>query len=271
VAGLEDAIVNCIEQTASKSAPTLKKSEKSSKDSKFGIFKRREHLSMRRTNFEPSLTIPPAHLQQSGSNGTPSSDSSIDSAKEGPFTPSLQDVKVKFDSLKEKYESLVKAMYVSLDAGQQVLAPLPFTVEEEETLPSHELRANTPNARRSIRDSMTTTSGSFVEWFDAEEGGPQEFIMDYAQDASEPASRIVSTTIESTADSSSVDTDFEDDDATPLEAPTAQDTSSGLLQVVRRTHLPCPAPPDEGSLFAILKKNVGRVCSNSILSAFHLI
>lgn len=216
------------------------------------------------------LTTSPAHLHQSGSNGTPSSDSSIDSAREGSSTPSLQDVKAKFDDLKEKYASLVKAMYVSLDAGQQVLAPLPFTVEEEDMAPSHELRANTPNARKSIRDSMTTTSGSFVEWFDAEEDGPQEFIMDYAQDASEPASRIVPSTIESTADTSSVDTDFEDADATPLEAPAVQDASSGPLQVVRRTHLPCPAPPDEGSLFAILKKNVGRVRLNFHYARFLL-
>jgi hypothetical protein len=159
--------------------------------------------------------------------------------------------------LKAQYSTLVKTMQVSLsEATQQVLPPLPFTAEEGENAPTHRHRAITPVTGKSLRDSITSTSGSFIEWFDADEG-PQEFIMEPGQDVSEPPSRMLSAVNE--PDTSSIDTDFEEPDTL---SPTAQEIgypSFGDTQVIRRGQLPCLPPSDEGSLFAILKKNVGKV------------
>jgi len=138
------------------------------------------------------------------------------------------------------------------EATQQAHTPLPFTAEEEK-VPSHRQRVATAVTGISLRDSITTSSGSFVEWFDADEG-PQEFVMEPGQEMSEPPSRMLSTANE--RDSSSIDTDFEEPDT--LSSP-AQEIGCLSPQVARRVQLPCLPPSDEGSLFAILKKNVGKV------------
>jgi len=142
------------------------------------------------------------------------------------------------------------------EATQQVQPPLPFTAEEEENAPTHRQQPTTPVAGRSLRNSIASTSGSFAEWFDADEG-PQEFIMEPGQDMSEPPSRMLSAANE--PDTSSIDTDIEEPDT--LSSPTQEIgyLSFGDTQVIRRTQLPCLPPSDEGSLFAILKKNVGKV------------
>ena len=148
-------------------------------------------------------------------------------------------------------------MQVSLsEAIQQAHPPLPFTAEEEENSPTYRQKATTPVTRRSLRDSITSTSGSFVEWFDADEG-PQEFIMEPGQDMSEPPSRLLSNANE--PDTSSIDTDIEEPDTVYAPTQEIEYLSFGDTQVIRRTQLPCLPPSDEGSLFAILKKNVGKV------------
>lgn len=160
--------------------------------------------------------------------------------------------------MKAQYSTFLKVMQVSFtEAAQQIQPPLPFTAEEEEHAPSHHQRVTTSVTGISLRDStITSSSGSFVEWFDADEG-PQEFVMEPGQEMSEPPSRILSTTNE--RDTSSIDTDFEEPDT--LSSPTQEIgyLSFGDPQVVRRVQLPCLPPTDEGSLFAILKKNVGKV------------
>lgn len=145
-------------------------------------------------------------------------------------------------------------MQDSLNESGQLTASLPATVEEEELSETYGQRTSTPvtGTRKSIRDSITTTSESIMEWFDAVEDGPQEFILDIGQDASEPGSRLVPSSTET----SSVDTDFESLSAS---GPLVESVTFNAQQIIRRTQLPCPPPGDEGSLFAILKKNVGKV------------
>lgn len=133
-----------------------------------------------------------------------------------------------------------------------LMVPLPPTVEEEETAEHFGQRTSTPATRKSFRDSIASTSDSVVEWFDAVDEGPQEFIMELGQEMSEPGSRMLSTS----AETSSIDTDFE---STSVSEPLPETVTSGTAQIVRRTQLPCLPPSDEGSLFAILKKNVGKV------------
>lgn len=174
----------------------------------------------------------------------------------------LQEIRTNFDVLKAQYSTLVKLLQTPLnDTPQQILSPLPSTFEEEEEkVAIRTQRVNTPVTHKSLRDSTTTMSDSFVEWFDAEDEGPQEFIMDVGQDAFEPPSRMHSVTNDISADNSSIDTDYEEALTTSVSVAHGESTSFGKVQVVRRTQLPALPPADEGSLFAILKKNVGKVC-----------
>ena len=109
---------------------------------------------------------------------------------------------------------------------------------------------------KSNRASISTnTSDSF--WFDAPEfdDGPEEFLLestgadDHAQD---------SRTVDSNdrEDANSVDTDIEGEE-TPKRV--SIELPPDASQVTRRIQLPSLPPADEGSLFAVLKKNVGKV------------
>ncbi|KAF9480033.1 oxysterol binding protein [Pholiota conissans] len=227
---LEGSIANLsLELNPQKFNSLNKKSDKPLKESKFGLFKR---------------------LQ----------DGNVDGHSSHPltFTDPLQDIRTKLDALKVQYSTLVKVLQTPLhDTPQQMLSPLPSTLEEEEEMAlACAQRVNTPVTHKSLRDSVTTMSDSFVEWFDAEDEGPQEFIMDAGLDMSEPPSRMLSVNNDNATDSSSIDTDYEEAlTASVSGVVQANSKSSGQLQVVRRTQLPALPPADEGSLFAILKKN----------------
>jgi hypothetical protein len=104
-------------------------------------------------------------------------------------------------------------------------------------------------------------SDSVHEWFDALDGA-EEFVMDVQStpDGLEQPSRTLTNESRSSLgqqDTSSVDTDAATD--TPYHEE-KQAVSPGEPQVVRRTQLPAPPVADEGSLFTILKNNVGKVC-----------
>lgn len=186
-----------------------------------------------------------------------------------PLPDALQDIRAKFDALKSQYSALVKIMQTSLVDASQRTSPLPFTPEEDSRL-DQASQMTSPPPRSSYRNSMATTaSGSLAEWFDAEDDGPQEFVMDLGHEMSEPGSRLLPPDEESNPDNdrSSEDTDFEEPErvASPIQEPTPSPFGSAL--VTRRTQLPCLPPSDEGSLFAILKKNVGKVRLLSIRGA----
>lgn len=94
------------------------------------------------------------------------------------------------------------------------------------------------------------TTGSDVVWYDAPEldDGPQEFLLD--ADERGPESRILDSELDSTSDS--------DDDRSPSSPIVTKDPTA----VARRSKLPALPPADEGSLFTVLKKNVGKVSMN---------
>ena len=166
----------------------------------------------------------------------------------------VQDVRAKFDSLKDHYSALVKVLQTPLHEAIPPASYLPFTPEEdirEESLPMRSASVN----RQPVRNSTATSiSESFVEWFDAEDDGPQEFVMDLGPEMSEPGSQL----LPSDEDNSSVNTDIGQYERLTSPIPEGV-VHPGQAQVVRRTQLPCLPPSDEGSLFAILKKNVGKV------------
>jgi hypothetical protein len=164
------------------------------------------------------------------------------------------------DTLKTQHATLLKSIHTLalLDVGQSVRgAPLSIT-EEESSEPltySPSPSFSTPHSRKRTSVLTTTTSESVNEWFDADSA--EEFILDIppAQLDSRQPSKIMSNDSRSSLGGSSVDTDIVGEPSrVPSESPTVIE-----LEVARRTHLPAAPVGDEGSLFAILKKNVGKV------------
>lgn len=168
------------------------------------------------------------------------------------LTESIQQIQSVLDTLKSQHSALLKAMQSSLP--DKVLSP---TVEEEESAEYQTPQSFTPMTRRSLRESMTASfSDSPLEWFDATDmfDGPEEFVLEPAQDVPAPVG-FLETDSQSNSDNSSIDTNID------VLAPSPEVIrSSGVSKIMRRTQLPVPSFSDEGSLFNILKKNVGKVC-----------
>lgn len=199
--------------------------------------------------------------------------------------PTWQRLQSALDALKAQHTALVRSVHnlTVVESGQG--SPLPITTEEEEQADNSGASGyySNPRNRRSKHTSISTNASDLSrEWFDADDGGDdgaQEFIMDVqtTPDGNEQPSRMLtndsrSSVAESVA--SSGDTDVEDnkveeeeeeDDANKKsprlirKGTQRQQPPLGSSQVVRRTQLPAPPVGDEGSLFAILKKNVGKV------------
>ena len=168
------------------------------------------------------------------------------------------------NALKEQHVALAKAVssISYTDAPSTSLASslvLPPRVEEgEEPLPTESpTSASTSLFRsRSNRASVSTNTSDNL-WFDASEfeDGPEEFLLEPAgADDRGPDSRIIDPN--DREDSNSVNTDIEGEE-TPRHEPA--ELPSETSQIARRTQLPSLPPADEGSLFAVLKKNVGKV------------
>jgi hypothetical protein len=195
--------------------------------------------------------------------------------EESPFDPqtspnSLVDQRVQkaLDLLKSQHAMLSKSLpTINLVENSTTNAlhgsPLPSTVEEEVSGGSATpTRFSTPMTRVSKRSSIATSLGdSLNEWFDAPDDldvGAQEFFLDDQdntfQDEKERASRILTNDSRSSLDTedSSRETGLNKKDGLP------ENAKSNPSQVVRRTRLPTGPVGDEGSLFAILKKNVGK-------------
>ncbi|KAJ3990482.1 oxysterol binding protein [Lentinula detonsa] len=260
---LEDAFVNLRDPLKRKSSGVKDKPKEGT--SVFGLFKKGHHGAHESHNESSRLEVidPTSH----------------------------QRMHMAIESLKVQHGSLIKSLQIIsiLDTAQSVhpsaqASPLPGTAEEEEredSIPysASEEKLASSFTRRSKRTSIaTTTNDSILEWFDASEGeGVQEFILDDQTspengDNGESPSRIVNNDSRSSlgnAEESSIDTDIEDlrEEPPVIDQVTHDQQVKGIsqVQVARRTHLPAPITGDEGSLFAVLKKNVGKDLSTIAL------
>lgn len=175
----------------------------------------------------------------------------------------VQDIRTKFDRLKAQYVALMKVNN-SMQETMQAASPLSTMPEESISVKRVPTVKSLSGSRRSVRNSIATTaSESFVEWFDAEDEGPQEFLLDGGPELLEPFSPLDPVD----DGNSSVNTDIVKHER--MGSPISEDNlPQNKLQVIRRNQLPCLAPVDEGSLFAILKKNIGKV-REIVNPAFH--
>jgi len=193
----------------------------------------------------------------------------------GPSVPEKDDVSV-FDSgahgrlcaalntLKEQHAALAKAVssISHTEAPSSSLSSslvLPPRVDEGEEAFHTEspVSASTSLYRSRSKSASVATTTSDSLWFDAPEfdDGPEEFLLESTgADDHGPDSRIIDPN--DREDSNSIDTDIEEEE-TPKHEPA--ELPSYPSQITRRTQLPSLPPADEGSLFTVLKKNVGKV------------
>lgn len=154
---------------------------------------------------------------------------------------------------------------------------LAATSEDGEQTPTAGTSIAQKFARMSIMSS--NSGGSTSVWFDAQEPeGAEEFILDATpgderengvlDEGVQPNSPISQSDKVSSSDTTTdADTDVESEteaENTPETAPTSPAMSQEERQIVRRTELPSGPVGDEGSLFAVLKKNVGKVGSRIV-------
>ncbi|KAH8835365.1 oxysterol binding protein [Flagelloscypha sp. PMI_526] len=262
--------VNSLKAEVSSTKDSRKSSTKGEKEprksSSFGLFRKSHHPPT-----PPSLEI------------------EVTSEPEPPRI-SLKDIESALEALKSQHSRLLQALHeLSLaESSQSRSNSLPLTKEEDEyTEEPHEQSPLSPgrdhrpvyspafSSRHSKRGSVATSIADSVnEWFDAWDGdepGAQEFVLepDTSQD-DQKLSMILHESQDSVVDDdrSSIDTDIDDGEETATIAPMSPvppTPATPLPPLVRRTILPAPITGDEGSIFTVLKKNVGKDLSTIAL------
>lgn len=167
------------------------------------------------------------------------------------------------DALKYQHAALANLIPVlnPIDMGFSAArtSPLPSTSEAEEEPPSPKV----PSSRASKRLSTFSNHSDGSIWYDAPEfEGAEEFVIEAPPTDETPSSKISQSPQIAPEDleweGSDTDTEsslHEETAATSTPSP-SEEAQHG---VARRTQLPSPPAGDEGSLFAVLKKNVGKV------------
>ena len=182
----------------------------------------------------------------------------------------LKRISTSMEQLKNQHSALSKTFqsYPTLDTSitSLVSSPaLPTTTEEEDEVHT----PSTATAGQNRMSLFSSHSGDGSVWFDAPEyDGPEEFVLDvsppedqgqlYYTD-SRMTERTDVTEATEAGSSTGVDTDSESESEEEVEKSLAVEPA--VIQ--RRTSLPSGPVGDEGSLFAVLKKNVGKVRDSS--------
>lgn len=181
----------------------------------------------------------------------------------------MQRLQVGLQSLQYQHSALVQALHSHTEPGPSLrTSPLLATAKEEEE-PHTPSSAFSTLGRTSIRSHRLSVQSDASIWYDAPEyEGAEEFVLDDSLPEDSQGSKIseitspgIESIISNDMESSNTgdsETDTEDD--APLKAPELQSTARNNAQLtVRRSQLPSPPVGDEGSLFTVLKKNVGKV------------
>lgn len=143
-------------------------------------------------------------------------------------------------------------------------SPLPSTVEEKSEGSPTPSRFATPMARKTWASTVTSLSDGGSIWFDAmdELDGAEEFFLDAPPlEAGSIEDRIPVLDGQSNSNVSGESSDTDEDEGVGRLSLAASERAVrvGAEQVVHRTSLPSGPVADEGSLFALFKKNVGKV------------
>ncbi|KAI0936144.1 hypothetical protein AcW1_000457 [Taiwanofungus camphoratus] len=214
-------------------------------------------------------------------------------------TSSYHRIQAALDALKHQHSALLKSFPISSHPSIDTSIPpshgahLSTTAEEDD-------RTQTPTTNRSAGGKITKRMSGFSSnsggessvWYDAQDGedegegedeselvaeGGEEFVLDPSPEEETKGSQLFdadrqsATNTETASSATSTEVAAEDsDDSDESEAEQAEDIlaspgSPSHQEVVRRTQLPSGPVGDEGSLFAVLKKNVGKDLSQVAL------
>jgi len=259
IAELEDA-VNALRQLHSKKrvpSSSKVKSEKEkekpkdvSKDGMFGIFKK-NHGS----GHPPAEAGSPVDEQPSSPNMGTSAD---------PYHH-MQSVIAR---LKKQHAALTGLIPPLAETNLSAHpSPLPSTVEEHsEPGSSPAARFTSPIVRRAGTSIVASLSDSGSIWFDAtdEFDGPEEFFLDTPPiEAGVADCQIASIDGQSNSQDGEEASDTDEGEGGRLSLAVGEhQVAVGVQQVAHRTSLPSGPVADEGSLFAVFKKNVGKDLSS---------
>lgn len=174
------------------------------------------------------------------------------------------------DTLREQQHQLMTALTHLATfqvLGHRHVSPLQSKIDEDVTTPTTSTPAlwhsgGSSHIRTSFSSTWSNTDGSSV-WFDAIEGdelGAEEFVVAEQDDQGEDDS-VAGAAATGAETSNDMDRSEESEVEADISIDESPDEQCHSHQYVdRRTRLPAKPVGDEGSLFAVLKKNVGQVC-----------
>ena len=187
------------------------------------------------SDLRPAVNHPASPNKQSFSKeGLPNSGSSLNLQEQ--LVPLLM-------KLRDQHSTLSDILHGMSPTTNHSRSPITRAINEE---------APGTQSWLSSRSSMSTVTDSGSVWFDARSGedlGAEEYVVLEEPGDEEPSTPSANERIES---DSALSRDVADEDEeTPIE--------KSDIPIDRRTRLPQRTAGDEGSLFAVLKKNVGQV------------
>ncbi len=205
-----------------------------------------------------------------------STDDRSSSTDIGTSTSPYDRLQLAIAALKTQHEAL-SGLMPSLDNNPPSIlgSPLPATVEEKSDGSQTPARFASPIARKTWASTVTSLSDGGSIWFDAvdEPDGAEEFILDPPHsEGGATEDRIPGLDVQSNSNASEEsDTDDEEEVARFSLAVSDRVVKTGTQQLARRTSLPTGPVADEGSLFAVFKKNVGKVHSTDVICVKYLL
>ena len=180
--------------------------------------------------------------------------------------------------LKNQHSALTKTFQsypgtIDTTSFSNLASPLPITAEEDDEVQT----PSTATGGKNRQSLFSSHSGDGSVWFDAPEyNGPEEYVLDVTP-PEESQDKVLSTDSRLTERTDMTDmtdvtdvtdagssTGVESDSESEAEPPKLAAEEFAVVQ--RRTALPSGPVGDEGSLFTVLKKNVGKVGSSGDVS-----
>ncbi|TBU64886.1 Oxysterol-binding protein-domain-containing protein [Dichomitus squalens] len=237
--------------------------------------RRKRHSGMR-TKSESGKDHGVLGLFKKGHNHDPSNLSIPESvAPSPPQAELLSRISTAVGQLKNQHSALTKTFQTypgTIDTtsfSNLASSPLPITTEEDDEVHT----PSTATGGKNRQSLFSSHSGDGSVWFDAPEyDGPEEYILDItppeeSQDKvfttdSRLTERTDMTDMTDVTDAGS-STGAETDSESEAEPPKPAAEEHAVVQ--RRTALPSGPVGDEGSLFTVLKKNVGKDLSKVAL------
>ncbi|KAH8120256.1 Oxysterol-binding protein-domain-containing protein [Phellopilus nigrolimitatus] len=180
------------------------------------------------------------------------------------FSPqhSHEQLAILIAKLREEHTSLSETLSSMSYSHHHLRSPVQRTIDEETVFnPATRNTALRQSMNMSYRQSMSTITDSASIWYDASDGEEpraEEYVVRDGPGEEESTSAMDSPKTE--ADGSLDQEEEEEEENDIVEDDTPEEKSD--LPVNRRTRLPAGPNGEEGSLFTILKKNVGQDLSN---------